>query len=90
MHARGIRTKLGQVMLDLGHLSMPQFWEILKDQGDFFCGTCRERIDAPLFQGRTIMCKSCGSPAFAVTLKQAGPKPRKRRSPKKKVKGGSR
>ena len=53
-------------MLDLGQLNMPQFWEMLKDQGDYFCGTCREKIDSPFFQENTVLCRKCGSPTFSL------------------------
>lgn len=90
MHARSIRAKLGQVMLDLGYLTMKQFWTILSDQGDFFCGTCQERIVKPAFQGRTVLCPGCRTAAFSVTIRQAGPKPRKRKAVRRRTKGGAR
>jgi len=77
-HARGVKAKLGQVMIELGLLSIAQFWEIIHQQGDFTCGNCRQRIDRPIFRGNAILCQSCKSPAFEVTADSPGPKPRRR------------
>lgn len=77
-HARGVKAKLGQVLLELGLMTISQFWEVLHEQGDFLCGTCHRRIEAPLFRGLTILCENCKSPAFEVSAKDAGPRPRRR------------
>ncbi len=77
-HARGVKAKLGQVMIELGLITIAQFWEIIHEQGDFTCGNCRQRIDRPLFRGTMILCQSCKSPAFEVTADSPGPKPRRR------------
>jgi len=77
-HARGVKAKLGQVMLELGFMTIAQFWEVLHEQGDFLCSTCRRPIEAPLFRGRAILCENCKSPAFEVSAEEAGPRPRRR------------
>lgn len=81
-HARGVRAKIGQVMIELGFLSIAQFWEILHEQGDFTCGNCRQRIDKPFFRGTAILCPGCKATAFEVTAEESGPRPRRR--PKRK------
>jgi hypothetical protein len=78
-HARGAKAKLGQVMMDLGLITINQFWDILREQGDFLCGTCRQKIVAPWFRGATVMCENCKTPAFTVSSESGGPAPRKRR-----------
>lgn len=77
-HARGAKAKLGQVMMDLGFITIKQFWDILREQGDFLCGTCRQKIVAPWFRGTTVMCENCKTPAFTVSSESGGPAPRKR------------
>ncbi len=77
-HARGVKAKIGQVMLELGLITISQFWEIIHEQGDFTCGNCRQRIDRPFFRGPAILCQNCKSPAFEVTTDSPGPKPRRR------------
>ncbi len=77
-HARGVKSKLGQVMIELGFLSISQFWEILHQQGDFTCGNCRQQILKPLFRGTAILCQNCKSPVFEVSAESAGPRPRRR------------
>lgn len=79
-HARGVRSKLGQVMLEFGIITIAQFWEIIHEQGDFMCGTCGSRIQKPIFRGSSVVCEGCKSPAFQVTAESAGPKPRRRKA----------
>lgn len=77
-HARGVKAKLGQVMLELGLLTISQFWQVIHEQGDFLCGNCHRRIESPLFKGRAILCEYCKATAFEVSDQEAGPKPRRR------------
>jgi hypothetical protein len=78
-HARGFKSKIGQVMIDLAILDIQRFWEVIHAQGDFQCGVCGHTLAKPWFKGTTILCEECKSPAFTVTPDKAGPKPTKRR-----------
>ncbi|MBI2933628.1 MAG: hypothetical protein HYY16_18450 [Planctomycetes bacterium] len=77
-HARGLKSKIGQVMIELGFIDIQQFWEIIHAQGDFTCGTCRRLIEKPWFRSDTVVCEHCSAPAFSVSPEKAGPKPTKR------------
>jgi hypothetical protein len=81
-HARGFRSKIGQVMIQQGYLDIQKFWEVLHAQGDMECGVCHHTLEKPWFKGTTVLCENCKTPAFSVTPDKGGPRPTKRREKK--------
>jgi hypothetical protein len=78
-HARGFKSKIGQVLIDLGFIDIQKFWDVIHSQGDFQCGVCGHTLEKPWFKGTTILCEGCKGPAFTVTPREGGPRPTKRR-----------
>lgn len=66
LKSQGKDVKIGQIMLANGYVTMEQFWEILRAQGDFVCGTCNRVLETPKYEKNAILCDTCGRPAVVL------------------------
>jgi DNA-directed RNA polymerase subunit RPC12/RpoP len=62
----GKHTKIGQILLSMKAITPTQFWEVIRSQGSFRCGTCGHTLDKPKIEKSAIHCEKCGKPALSL------------------------
>lgn len=66
LKSQGKPVKIGQIMLANGLITMEQFWEIIRAQGDFVCSQCNKILETPVYEKTSILCDTCGHPAMVL------------------------
>ena len=62
----GKHAKIGQILLRQKAITPAQFWEIIRSQGVFKCGSCGHTLDQPRIDNAAIFCEKCSKPALSL------------------------
>lgn len=62
----GRHVRIGQILLRMKAITPSQFWEVIRAQGSFKCGSCGHILDRPRIERTSILCEACGKPALEL------------------------